>query len=104
MVIYGINAVIEALRADRVREIRIAGRADDRVRAVIEDATKRGLRIRHVTREALDAAADGQTHQGIVADVTPLPPATLEDLARQREGADPPLIVVLDSIEDPQNV
>jgi 23S rRNA (guanosine2251-2'-O)-methyltransferase len=104
MLIYGINAVIEALRAGRVRELRLAGRSDDRLRAIVEDATNRGVRLRHVTRDALDAAADGHNHQGVVADVAPLPPATLDDLARQREGADPPLIVVLDGIEDPQNV
>ena len=54
MLIYGINAVVEALRAGRVREIRIAGRSDDRLRAIIEDATDRGVRMRHVTRDALD--------------------------------------------------
>ncbi len=63
-----------------------------------------GVRVRHVPRDALDAAADGRNHQGVVADVASLPPATLDDLARQRDGADPPLIVVLDGIEDPQNV
>jgi 23S rRNA (guanosine2251-2'-O)-methyltransferase len=36
--------------------------------------------------------------------VKPLPPATLEELARARGGADPPLLVVLDGVEDPQNV
>ena len=41
-------------------------------------------------------------HQGIVADVAPLPEASLDDLARGDRGA--PLIVVLDGVEDPQNV
>ena len=40
MLIYGINAVAEALRAGRVREIRIAGRDDDRVRRVLSDAAR----------------------------------------------------------------
>jgi len=104
MLIYGLHAVIEALRAGRVRELRVADRADDRLRAVIGDAASRGVSIRHVTREALDRATEGHSHQGVVADVAPLPAATLDDLARPREGADPPLIVVLDGIEDPQNV
>ena len=104
MLIYGLHPVIEALRAGRVRELRVADRSDDRLRAVIADAASRGVSIRHVTRDALDRAADGYSHQGIVADVAPLPAATLDDLVRRREGTDPPLIVVLDGIEDPQNV
>jgi 23S rRNA (guanosine2251-2'-O)-methyltransferase len=104
MLIYGLHAVIEALRAGRVRELRIADRADERLRAIIADAGNRGVSVRHVTREVLDRAADGYNHQGVVADVAPLPAATLDGLARRRDGADPPLIVVLDGIEDPQNV
>jgi 23S rRNA (guanosine2251-2'-O)-methyltransferase len=38
-----------------------------------------------------------------VAEVTPRPPATLEELATARNGQ-PPLLVVLDGVEDPQNV
>ena len=103
MIIYGINAVIEALRAGRVREIRIAGRSDDRLRDVLVHAEASGVRVRHTTRETLDLEAQGASHQGIVADVKPQPPAMLEDLARARKD-EVPLIVVLDSVEDPQNV
>lgn len=104
MLIYGINAVAEALVAGRVREIRVAGRHDDRLRRLLDDAGARGVRVRRVTREALDGDAQGANHQGVVADVTPMPPASLEDLARPRENGAPPLIVVLDGVEDPQNV
>jgi 23S rRNA (guanosine2251-2'-O)-methyltransferase len=104
MVIYGINSVAEALLAGRIREIRIAGRRDDRLRALLEDAKQRGVRVRHVTREALDADAHGANHQGVVAEVTPMPPASLADLAQSKATGPPPLIVVLDSVEDPQNV
>lgn len=102
MVIYGINAVAEALRAGRVREIRIAGRDDDRVRRLLSDAASRGVRVTHVTREALDRAAQDGVHQGVVAEVLPRPDVTLDSLADATHG--PPLIVVLDGIEDPHNV
>jgi 23S rRNA (guanosine2251-2'-O)-methyltransferase len=104
VLIYGINAVSEALRTGRVREIRVAGRADDRLRQLLDAASRAGVAVRHVPRDALDASARGQAHQGIVAEVTAMPPATLDQLARGGEGADPPLIVVLDGVEDPQNV
>jgi 23S rRNA (guanosine2251-2'-O)-methyltransferase len=102
MVIYGINAIAEALRADRVRAIRVAGRDDERIRQLINEAGARGVRVHHVDRDVLDRAARGGRHQGVVADVTATPETTLDDLARA--GSGPPLIVVLDGVEDPQNV
>jgi len=102
MVIYGLNAVTEAIRAGRVREIRTAGRDDDRLRRVLDEADSRGVRIVRVAREVIERDAQGGVHQWIVADITGLPEATLDDLSRSDNG--PPLIVVLDGIEDPQNV
>jgi 23S rRNA (guanosine2251-2'-O)-methyltransferase len=102
MIIYGVNAVAEAMRAGRVREIRVAGRDDERVRRILADADARGVTVRRVAREALDRHAPGGRHQGIVADVAGAPDATLDDLVRAHDG--PPLIVVLDGVEDPQNV
>jgi 23S rRNA (guanosine2251-2'-O)-methyltransferase len=102
MIVYGINAVAEALRAGRVRQIQVAGRDDDRVRRVVEDATAQGIAVQHVPREALDRAARGAAHQGVLAEVDPMPEATLDQLARADAG--PALIVVLDGVEDPQNV
>jgi 23S rRNA (guanosine2251-2'-O)-methyltransferase len=104
MLIYGINPVVEALRAGRVREIRIAGRGDGRVRELLELAARHGVRVRYVPRDALDLDAEGGVHQGVVAEVTPLAAASLEDLAHASASAAPPLIVVLDGVEDPQNV
>jgi 23S rRNA (guanosine2251-2'-O)-methyltransferase len=104
VITYGINAVLEALRAARVREIRVAARDDVRVRQLLDEAARSGVRVRHVTRDVLDADAEGANHQGVVADIRPLAPARLADLARVGENARPPLIVVLDGVEDPQNV
>ena len=102
MIIYGINAVNEALRAGRVTQIRVAGRADDRLRALVDLAASQGVRIVQVPREALERDARDGSHQGVVADVAEAPPAALEDLVRADRGV--PLIVVLDGVEDPQNV
>lgn len=103
MIIYGVNSVSEALRAGRLREIRVAGRADERVRVLLGEAAARGVRVRHTSREALDRDAEGANHQGVVAEVTPLPPASLDDLVHAKDDGTP-LIVVLDGVEDPQNV
>jgi 23S rRNA (guanosine2251-2'-O)-methyltransferase len=102
MIVYGINPVLEALRAGRVQSIRIAGREDERLRRVIEDAARRGVRVEHVARDVLERESGGASHQGVVADVSAVPEASLDQLARADRR--PPLIVVLDGVEDPQNV
>ena len=102
VIVYGINAVAEALRAGRVRQIRVAGRDDDRLRRLLDDAAAGGVRVQHVHRDVLERDARGGIHQGVVADVMASPDATLEELAKPQDGL--PLVVVLDGVEDPQNV
>jgi 23S rRNA (guanosine2251-2'-O)-methyltransferase len=102
VIIYGINPVLEAIKAKRAKEIWVAQRADDRLQSLLEDAAAHGVRVRFVTRDELDQAAKRGAHQGVVAEVERRTEATLEDLAQTKDG--PPLIVVLDEVEDPQNV
>ena len=103
MIIYGINPVLEAIKSGRAKEIRVAQRADDRLQQLLEEAGRRSVRVRFVTRDELDTASKRGAHQGVVAEVEKRTEATLEDLAQTTEhGA--PLIVVLDEVEDPQNV
>jgi 23S rRNA (guanosine2251-2'-O)-methyltransferase len=103
LVIYGINPVLEAIKAGRAKEIWVAQRADDRLQRLLEDAAKHSVRVRFVTRDELDHASKRGAHQGVVAEVERRTEATLEDLALAKDD-NPPLIVVLDEVEDPQNV
>src|SRR5438046_2476885 len=104
MLIYGINPVVEALRAGRVTSIRVSPRADDRLAALLRLADEKGVAVRRVSLADLNRAARGadHRHQGVVADVADAASVTVEDLVLQAPGA--PLIVVLDGIEDPHNV
>jgi 23S rRNA (guanosine2251-2'-O)-methyltransferase len=104
MRIYGINPVIEALRARRVTAIRVSPRADERLTAVMRLAEERNVPVRRVTTDELDrlAASARHRHQGVIADVADATPFSVEDLVLGAKGA--ALIVVLDGIEDPQNV
>ncbi|HYE85459.1 MAG TPA: 23S rRNA (guanosine(2251)-2'-O)-methyltransferase RlmB [Vicinamibacterales bacterium] len=102
MIIYGINPVLEAIKAKRAKEIWVAQRADDRLQRLLEEAARHAVRVRFVTRDELDQAAKRGAHQGVVADVERRTETTLQDLADAKGG--PPLIVVLDEVEDPQNV
>lgn len=102
MLIYGINPVLEALRAGRVQQIQVADYTGDRLMRLLDEAAGLGVPIRRVPRDALERAAGRRPHQGIVAQVSMPPSVALADLAQDSGGA--PLMVVLDEVEDPQNV
>jgi 23S rRNA (guanosine2251-2'-O)-methyltransferase len=103
MVIYGINPVLEALRAARVRRLRLASRADKRIDEVLALARAHRVPVERVNAQALDRAARGGVHQGVVADLEPARDYSVQDLVAGA-APEPPLIVVLDGIEDPHNL
>ncbi len=100
--IYGVHAVSEALAARRVRRLLHVRGAGSRVDALIGRARDLRLPVDTVDRQALEKLARGGLHQGIAAEVAPVPAYTVEELVDAAPG--PPLLVVLDSVEDPQNV
>jgi 23S rRNA (guanosine2251-2'-O)-methyltransferase len=102
VIIFGINPVLEALRAGRVKELRVGDRTDDRMRQVLSLASEHGVRVRRVPGEALDRDSRRGVHQGVVAEVQDVTAWSVEELLREADG--PALIVVLDGIEDPQNL
>ena len=100
--IYGINPVAEALKSRRVSRIVHERGAGPRVDEIVRRAQDLRIAIETVDRRALDKLARGGLHQGVAAELQSLPAYTLEELVAGDEG--PPLLVVLDGIEDPQNV
>lgn len=102
MVIYGVNPVLEALRAGSVREVHLTRRPDARVAEIERLAASGGVRVVRTTPEALAALCGVTQHQGVAARLeTARRRWTLRDLV---EGVASPLVVVLDGVEDPQNV
>ena len=102
MIIYGINPVLEALRAGRVKELRVGERTDDRLKQVLALAAQQAVRIKRVPADALDRDSRRGVHQGVVAEVEKGTDFSVEEIVRGASGA--PLIVVLDGIEDPHNL
>lgn len=103
MWIYGINAVIEAVRAGRVRRVHVGPRTDRRVEEAIALARAGSVPVDRVDVQTLDRAARGGTHQGIAAELIPPRDYTVEELVAAAAPS-APLIVVLDGIEDPHNL
>jgi 23S rRNA (guanosine2251-2'-O)-methyltransferase len=100
--IYGINPVLEALRAGRVTAIQLSSRADNRVSEIITLAESRGVAIQRSPAETIDRLAGGARHQGVLAEIADRESLDVGDLVKGASGV--PLIVVLDQIEDPHNV
>jgi 23S rRNA (guanosine2251-2'-O)-methyltransferase len=106
MIIYGINPVLEALRAGRVKEVRLSSGAshggNDRLQQLAAIAAERRVRVRRVPADVLERESRRGVHQGVVADIEDMNTFDVGELVRGASG--PPLIVVLDGIEDPQNL
>ena len=94
--------VLEALRAGRVKALRIARRDDERMRELLAFASTHGITPERVTNDVLTRQAKGGVHQGVVADVDESSEYSVEDLVRGARAE--ALILVLDGIEDPHNL
>ena len=104
--VYSRNAVYETLRARRrdVFKIQIAEGAQEKGRLVeiLKMAKERRIPVEKAQRTRLDKVH--QHHQGVVAEVSGYSYSDLVDileLANQRN--EPPFILLLDSLNDPQN-
>jgi 23S rRNA (guanosine2251-2'-O)-methyltransferase len=108
MLIWGLHAVHEALRAGRVERLLLVGRGPSaggparRVAEIVALAERQRVAAVAVTPEEAGRMARGQAHQGVLAEVGEPQDWTPVDLVRGAAGA--PLLVVLDGIEDPHNL
>jgi 23S rRNA (guanosine2251-2'-O)-methyltransferase len=97
----GIHPVREALRARRAfAKVLIAkGSAGPRIQEILTLCRDQSILVRFESREALDRAAKGAPHQGVIAFGAAHQYAELEDIL-----ADARLLVILDGVEDPHNL
>jgi 23S rRNA (guanosine2251-2'-O)-methyltransferase len=105
--IYGLHAVRVMLERhpDRVNAVRLAERRDDPRVHQIEELAKRNNRpIQRVDAHALKQQLGDVAHQGVVADIVPLPPWSEDELFDALPTATKPLILVLDGVQDPHNL
>jgi 23S rRNA (guanosine2251-2'-O)-methyltransferase len=105
-IIYGINAVAEALRA-RGRAFEWVGvakeRHDLRLQRVVDECRRNGVAVRFLGRPELDRMAGNNAHQGVVAVTSAKQYNDLDDVIAAKRGQYS-LLVVLDGIEDPHNL
>ena len=108
-VLFGFHAVTVRLKTApaSVLEVHVdASRRDQRMRQLIERAEAAGVRVIASDASRLRALARGDSHQGVVARATALPPRhSIDDTldAVDATGA-PALVLVLDGVTDPHNL
>ncbi|MCA1669620.1 MAG: 23S rRNA (guanosine(2251)-2'-O)-methyltransferase RlmB [Thermomicrobia bacterium] len=106
--LYGRNAVAEALRAGRrkARILLLAEGTDEHktVGNLVQLAATRGVETAYLSRTELERRAPGVNHQGAVLEVGPYPYADYDDLLAVTRGNPAALLLVLDSVQDPQNL
>lgn len=109
--IYGLHAVRAMLRKhpERVTAVRVAERRDDpRTREIDELARAKQVPLQRIDAHVLRHKLGDVAHQGVVADIRPLPPWSEDDLlgALQAvaEASQAPLILALDGVQDPHNL
>jgi 23S rRNA (guanosine2251-2'-O)-methyltransferase len=104
----GLHAVESALRHHPERIVAAwvdTARSDSRLTALIETLVQQGVRPQSANRSRLGTLAEGESHQGIVIELTV--PADLgeNELRTALESLGPmPLILVLDHVQDPHNL
>jgi 23S rRNA (guanosine2251-2'-O)-methyltransferase len=105
--IYGVHAVRVTLERhpERVVAVRFADKRDDpRVREIEELARKHGRPVQRIDAHALKQMLGDVAHQGVVAEISPLPPWSEDDLLEALQTARNPLLLALDGVQDPHNL
>ena len=110
--IYGRRAVLETLRAKRRRCYRlwVEGEADQKTGGILLEiltvAAESNLPVRTIKGGIFDKLARDNTNaQGIALEVGEYPYVEVDEcLERARSVGEPPLLLILDHLQDPQNL
>ena len=106
-IVAGRNAVLEVLDSKlTVEKILVAsGDTSGSINKIIPIAKEKGIPVIEVDRRKLDNLSQGESHQGVIAYVTPYRYSEVRDiLDKAAQKGEKPFILVLDEIEDPHNL
>ncbi|MEP6787532.1 MAG: 23S rRNA (guanosine(2251)-2'-O)-methyltransferase RlmB [Acidobacteriota bacterium] len=104
--VYGALPVLEALRASgrRIDKVLIAdGAREHRLSEILDLCRDRSIAWNRVPRETFAKYVDaGVNHQGVIAFTASAEYVSTDEILAN--AADPPLVLVLDGVEDPRNL
>lgn len=105
--IYGINAVTEALEHQSERIVKIfflENYKNNRVRSIIRQSNKKNILSEEVTKEFLQNLVSTSKNQGIVATLKEKNHFDSKTALHYLENVESPLVLILDDLDDPRNI
>jgi 23S rRNA (guanosine2251-2'-O)-methyltransferase len=105
--IWGVHPVLELLRTrpKQIREVIIQkGRAGSRLQELIELARTQGVKLRFDPFFNLPPSIRQSTHQGVIARLSSRETLSLEELLAKLRPQAAPILVAVDTIQDPHNL
>jgi len=101
--IYGINAVLEALKAGAAKKVLIGEGRREKLSLLLKEAGNRGVPVEYVKTDFFVRLPKG--HQSVGARVAEKSPASVEEmLEAARKKGEVPFLIALDGVEDPRNL
>jgi len=105
--VYGIHTVRTVLARAPERVLRLylqQGRTDQRAAQIEELAHLARRPIERVDASRLRGWVGEAAHQGVVAEIIPLPPVSEDQFYERLAAAAEPLVLALDGVQDPHNL
>jgi len=107
-IIFGLHSVSAALEAhpDQIVSISVLkDRNDKKMDMLLQVAKANNIAVEFSSRHALDRVAEGENHQGVIAFCRKAPTYSTADIKSLLENVSgPPLVLVLDGLQDPHNL
>ena len=107
--IFGRNCLCEVLEhcPERIKEVfvvRKQGRVEPDYQRIVDELDKRNLAVRFLSKEELSMLTGSEAHQSFAASLSPKPQPVWRSVEDDLAGKENSLVLVLDSIYDPQNL
>ena len=105
-IIYGRNAVAEAIKSGRpINKIIYSGELKGSLGKIAADAGRAHIIMSKVSGNDMDTICGTENHQGVAAYISPVEYATVDDILQKAEDlGEPPFIIILDELQDPHNL
>ena len=106
--IFGFHSVESLLKSNPESILKVfiqTSRSDKRVLNILDDLSIQRISVSKIDKNKLDQLAKGESHQGIIAEIIPPPlPGEKTLIELIKNSSTKPLILILDSIQDPRNL